>query len=97
TISMVMLIAGLFDAVTDPSIGYFSDRYHARTGSRRPFVVLATPVPVSASTLSAVYRFHLQGCMPISRDLPRGRSRSALIRQMSGTAVSPLHSTAIPG
>lgn len=39
-ISMVMLIAGLFDAVTDPSIGYFSDRYHARTGSRRPFVII---------------------------------------------------------
>jgi len=39
-ISMVMLIAGLFDAVTDPSIGYFSDRYHARTGSRRPFVIV---------------------------------------------------------
>lgn len=38
-ISMVMLVAGLFDAVTDPSIGYLSDRYHARTGSRRPFVV----------------------------------------------------------
>ena len=39
-IATVMLIAGLFDAVTDPSIGYFSDRYHARTGSRRPFVVV---------------------------------------------------------
>ena len=38
-ISMVMLIAGLFDAFTDPSIGYFSDWYHARTGSRRPFVI----------------------------------------------------------
>ena len=38
-ISMVMLIAGLFDAFTDPCIGYLSDRYHARTGSRRPFVV----------------------------------------------------------
>jgi len=38
-IATVMLIAGLFDAVTDPSIGYFSDRYHARTGSRKPFVV----------------------------------------------------------
>jgi GPH family glycoside/pentoside/hexuronide:cation symporter len=38
-ISMVMLIAGLFDAITDPAIGYFSDRYHARTGSRRPFVL----------------------------------------------------------
>ena len=39
SISLVMLIAGLFDAVTDPTIGYLSDRYHARTGSRRPFVV----------------------------------------------------------
>ena len=39
SISMVMLVAGLFDAVSDPSIGYLSDRYHARTGSRRPFVV----------------------------------------------------------
>ena len=40
TISLVMLIATLFDAVTDPSIGYLSDRYHARTGSRRPFIVV---------------------------------------------------------
>ncbi|ARN73790.1 MFS transporter [Oceanicoccus sagamiensis] len=39
SISIVMLVAGLFDAVTDPAIGYFSDRYHARTGSRRPFVI----------------------------------------------------------
>ena len=38
-ISGVMLVAGLFDAVTDPSIGYLSDRWHARTGSRRLFVV----------------------------------------------------------
>ena len=38
-ISMVMLIAGLFDAFTDPTIGYLSDRYHLRTGSRRPFVI----------------------------------------------------------
>ena len=39
-ISMVMLTANLFDAVTDPTIGYLSDRYHARTGSRRPFIVI---------------------------------------------------------
>ena len=39
TISLVMLIATLFDAVTDPSIGYLSDRYHARTGSRHLFIV----------------------------------------------------------
>jgi Na+/melibiose symporter-like transporter len=39
TISLVMLLAGLFDAITDPSIGYFSDRHHARTGSRKLFVM----------------------------------------------------------
>ncbi|MDB4077614.1 MFS transporter, partial [Porticoccaceae bacterium] len=39
-ISMVMLTANLFDAVTDPTIGYLSDRYYARTGSRRPFIVI---------------------------------------------------------
>lgn len=39
SISLVMLIAGVFDAVTDPTIGYLSDRYHARTGTRKPFVI----------------------------------------------------------
>ena len=39
SIAMVMLIAGIFDAVTDPLIGYFSDRYHARTGTRKPFII----------------------------------------------------------
>ncbi|MDA9096178.1 MFS transporter [Porticoccaceae bacterium] len=38
-IAAILLIARIFDAVTDPAIGYFSDRYYARTGSRRPFVV----------------------------------------------------------
>ena len=36
-ISLAMLIAGMFDAITDPLIGYFSDRYHHRTGNRKPF------------------------------------------------------------
>ncbi len=39
TISAVMFTAGLFDAITDTAIGYWSDRHHARTGSRRSFVV----------------------------------------------------------
>ena len=38
-VATVMLIGNLFDGVTDPTIGYLSDRYHARTGSRRPFVI----------------------------------------------------------
>lgn len=39
TIAAVLLIARVFDAVTDPLIGFYSDRYHARTGSRKPFIV----------------------------------------------------------
>ena len=38
-ISAVVLIARLFDAFTDPLIGYFSDRCYARSGNRKPFVV----------------------------------------------------------
>lgn len=38
TIGTVILVARLFDAVTDPLIGYFSDRYQHRTGSRKLFI-----------------------------------------------------------
>lgn len=38
TIAAVMLIARLFDAFIDPVIGYWSDRYYAHTGNRKPFV-----------------------------------------------------------
>ena len=37
-IGTVILIARLFDALTDPLIGYFSDRYQRRTGSRKVFI-----------------------------------------------------------
>ena len=37
-IGTVVLIARLFDAVTDPLIGYFSDRYQRGTGSRKVFI-----------------------------------------------------------
>ena len=39
-IAMVLLVARLFDAVTDPIIGYLSDRYHDRNGSRKLFISL---------------------------------------------------------
>ena len=38
TIAFVMLVTRLFDAVSDPLIGYCSDRYYARRGSRKPFI-----------------------------------------------------------
>ena len=39
TIAMVLLIARVFDAVTDPLIGYWSDRYRAKFGTRKPFII----------------------------------------------------------
>lgn len=38
-IAIVLLISRLFDAVTDPLVGYFSDRCYTRWGSRKPFIV----------------------------------------------------------
>ena len=37
-IAAVLLISRLFDAVTDPLIGYLSDRSRARSGTRKPFI-----------------------------------------------------------
>ena len=39
-IATVLLVCRIFDAVLDPIIGYLSDRYYARSGSRKPFVVV---------------------------------------------------------
>jgi Na+/melibiose symporter-like transporter len=40
TIASVLLVARLFDAFTDPLIGYFSDRCHDKSGTRKPFVIV---------------------------------------------------------
>lgn len=40
TIAAVVLLARLFDAITDPTIGYWSDRYYQKTGNRKPFVLV---------------------------------------------------------
>ena len=39
TIALVLLIANLFDTVTDPAVGYWSDRFLSRRGTRKPFMV----------------------------------------------------------
>lgn len=40
TIATVILLSRLFDAISDPIIGYFSDRYRAKSGTRKPFVIM---------------------------------------------------------
>ena len=39
TIAWVVLLGRLFDAITDPLIGYFSDRYRLRHGTRKPLII----------------------------------------------------------
>ena len=49
TIATVMLIARLFDAITDPIVGYYSDRSRMRTGSRKPFILVGAILLVPCS------------------------------------------------
>ena len=39
TIATIVFFARLFDAVSDPLIGYLSDRYRAKSGTRKPWLV----------------------------------------------------------
>ena len=40
TIATVILFARMFDAITDPLIGYLSDRSYLKRGTRKPFMVI---------------------------------------------------------
>ncbi|MCT2533516.1 MFS transporter [SAR92 clade bacterium H231] len=40
TIAAIIVLARVFDTITDPLIGYWSDKYYARRGSRKPFVFM---------------------------------------------------------
>lgn len=39
-VATVLLVSKIFDAITDPLIGYYSDRFYRRTGSRKPFILI---------------------------------------------------------
>ena len=39
TIGTVMLVARLSDALTDPLVGYYSDRQRSKTGTRKPLIL----------------------------------------------------------
>ena len=51
TIATILVVARIFDAVTDPLIGYYSDQYYGRYGTRKPFVVLGGVLFVISSYL----------------------------------------------
>ena len=43
-IGLVIMVAAIFDAVTDPVMGHFSDRWRTRWGRRRPWIVVGLPL-----------------------------------------------------
>lgn len=49
TIASIVFAARLFDAMTDPLIGYFSDRHRSHTGSRKPWIVIGSILLVVCS------------------------------------------------
>lgn len=53
-VANVLLVARLFDLVTDPLVGRLSDRTNTRWGRRRPWIVLAVPL-----MMLGVYKLYL--------------------------------------
>jgi glycoside/pentoside/hexuronide:cation symporter, GPH family len=49
TIATVLLIARLFDAITDPVIGYCADHYYSRCGNRKPFIIIGAVLFIISS------------------------------------------------
>ena len=42
TLATIILLSRVLDAVSDPIIGYYSDRYRAKHGTRKPFIVVGS-------------------------------------------------------
>lgn len=51
TIGAVILVARIFDAVSDPLIAYLSDRIDTRWGRRKPWIVLSAPLVATGFAL----------------------------------------------
>lgn len=43
-VGLVIFVAFVFDAVSDPAMGYCSDRFRTRWGRRRPWITLGVPL-----------------------------------------------------
>ena len=47
-IALVILLSRIFDAVNDPIVGFLSDRYRARRGTRKPWLLAGSVIAVIA-------------------------------------------------
>ncbi|NJL09187.1 MAG: MFS transporter, partial [Methylacidiphilales bacterium] len=51
TVGAVLLAVRIFDAITDPLIGFLADRTRARFGRRRIWVAVAAPLTAGAAAM----------------------------------------------
>ena len=66
-IATVNVLSRFFDAVTDPLMGYFSDRYQERKGTCKPLVVIgAVLMLISGTMLYIPYGWDAQNPEPVS-------------------------------
>ncbi len=50
-VGLMLMLSRFFDGLTDPIIGFISDRYASRWGRRKPYVLLGTPIYVAGIVL----------------------------------------------
>ncbi len=43
-VSLMLMLSRIFDGVTDPLVGFLSDRLRTRWGRRKPFIAIGTPI-----------------------------------------------------
>ena len=43
-VGLVLALSRVFDGLTDPLIGFYSDRIRTRWGRRKPFMLIGTPI-----------------------------------------------------
>ncbi len=43
-VGLILMLSRISDVITDPLIGYFSDRWRTRWGRRKPWVLIGTPI-----------------------------------------------------
>ena len=66
-LALAKLLSRLFDGITDPFIGYFSDRFQQRFGTRKPIIVFGgVLVLVTSGMLYIPYGWDAQNPEPIS-------------------------------
>ena len=66
-IALAQFLSRVFDGITDPAVGYFSDRYQQRFGTRKPMIVVGGVLVLIASTMLYIpYGWDPQHPEPIS-------------------------------